>query len=64
MKEKIKVGTILQDKANYQYEVIEKLKNSVVIADFPNFVNMSCIIMTYYAMEQEGWKIINQAYDI
>lgn len=54
---KIKIGTILVDDENLVYEVVDVFSNSCVCAPIPNKANLSCDVMTYEAIEKEGWKI-------
>lgn len=59
MKKDIKVGTVLVDDVRQLYEVIEKMTNCVILAPYPNEGDFACEIMTYSAMESEGWKVVN-----
>ncbi len=59
LKGKIKVGHILIDDVEAVYKVLEVFTNSVVVAPIRNHHDLACEIMSYEAMENEGWIIAN-----
>lgn len=59
LKGKIKVGHILIDDVECVYKVLEVFTNSVVVSPIRNTENLACEIMSYEAMENEGWIIAN-----
>ena len=59
LKGKIKEGSILIDDCRLLYKVIGVEKNYVVVEPIDNDSNLSCEIMTYQAMENEGWYLPN-----
>lgn len=61
MKENVKVGTILIDDCKHLYEVVEVFKNTCVVCSYPNDGDFASEIMTYRAMENEGWKVVNSS---
>lgn len=61
LKEQIKVGVILVDDCELLYQVVEKLPNCCIVQNFPNKGDMGCEVMTYRAMENEQWTVVNQS---
>lgn len=60
MKNKIKVGQILIDDCEIPYKVIDVLPNCAIISALKDIKgDIGCEIMTYKAMENEGWYIAN-----
>lgn len=59
MKDKIKVGRTVLDDMNLLYRVVEVFKLSCVLEPLPNDASLSCEIMTFEAMEREGWSVPN-----
>lgn len=60
LRDKIQVGNILIDDINEKYLVIEVFSNSVAVSPLDNWKNLSCEIMSYTAMDNEGWAIYGQ----
>jgi len=59
--EKLKEGQILIDDCGLAYEVVEVFKKSAVVSSLKDASeNYSCEIMTFKAMENEGWYIANR----
>ena len=56
---KLKEGMILIDDVDITYKVIEVFKNSCVVCPLKNSGNLACEIMTFDAMDEEGWIIPN-----
>ena len=57
---KIKIGHILIDDVEQVYKVLEVLNNCVIVSPIRNTENLSCEIMSYEAMDNEGWIIANK----
>lgn len=57
LKGKIKVGHILVDDVEHAYRVLEVFTNSIVVSPIKNLGNLSCEIMSYESIENEGWII-------
>lgn len=57
---KLKEGYVLVDDMGESYLVLEVFKNSVVVSPLENWQNLSCEIMSYTAMNNEGWVAIKQ----
>ena len=57
LKGKIQEGNTLTDDVGQIYLVLEVFNNSIVVAPIKNWQNLSCEIMSYNAMENEGWTI-------
>lgn len=60
MKEKIKIGGLLIDDVNILYRVLEVFKNSAIVEPFPNKGDFSAEVMSFEAMEHEGWKVVDR----
>ena len=59
MKNKLKEGMFLIDDVNITYMCVEVFKNSAVVQNLSHIPNdFACEIMTFKAMENEGWKIL------
>lgn len=61
MKEKLKIGCVLIDDVKQLYQVAELFKNTCIVVPYPNESDFACEIMTYQAMEHEGWSVVNDA---
>lgn len=60
LKDQIKPGIILIDDCDLLYQVVEKMANCVIVQEFPNKGDLGCEVMTYKAMENEKWSVVNQ----
>ena len=59
LKGKLKVNTILIDDKDLAYKVIVVFPTCVILEELKNDQSCCCEIMTYEAMEKEGWFIAN-----
>lgn len=58
--EELKCGMRLIDDVGYIYKVLSLLGNCAVVEPFPNPQCMACEIMSFKAMDKEGWEILSQ----
>lgn len=59
MKNKLKAGMFLIDDVQITYKCIEVFTNSAVVQNLSHIPqDMACEIMTFAAMENEGWQIL------
>ena len=54
------IGAILMCDAGLTYAVIDTFTNSCVVEPIDNDGCFACEVMSFKAMEQEGWKIIGR----
>lgn len=60
-KKTLKLGIVLVDDVGQLYQVVELFTNSCVVVQYPNESDFAAEIMTYKAMTNEGWKIVNDS---
>lgn len=59
MKGKLMEGMFLIDDVEITYKVIKVFTNSAIVLPLRNINNdIGCEIMTFQAMENEGWQIL------
>lgn len=59
MKKQIKIGTILYDDTKLLYKVIDVFPNSCVVENIHDMSgNYSCEIISFRAIESEGWVVV------
>lgn len=56
---KVKVGHILIDDVEIVYKVLEVFKNCIIVSPIRNTRDFACEVMSFEAMENEGWIIAN-----
>lgn len=54
----IEVGDYLIDDVDAAYKVLEVFSNSIIVSPVNNIQNLSCEIMSFESMENEGWTVL------
>lgn len=59
-KKTLKTGHILIDDCQLAYRVLEVLSNTAIVEPIKNNQAIACEVMSFAAMNAEGWIIANQ----